>query len=401
MIIHKPNSTLARTSRLLRTPIMPAHPRAWRVLSTMLLAYIGVAVFYATYVLVLQRVAQYFVPFAGWKNDIRSPFSIISLEEDRLPTVTSSVHPITGQHPMQAISSASSAFLSSDALSSYHLTLLSKAFSGSLQPNNIVPFYYRYTGRFDQDDITIATLVTMDRFPVFAKLVEKYAGRVATLLTMFLGHTHELFAAGPISVVIHVPPNTSVTTGLLTSLHSLYTSTPSYADRVDVHLALSPHARLFNAWRNAARALARTHYVMMLDVDFAVCTNFRTAVRASREAKMRMDQGDVLVVPAFEYITLGEGWDSGSFPQTKTVRHLIIFEYASGRSHIHVQNLLDLVKLNRLDVFHRSWPVGHSSTDYNRFYATPPGEVYPVTEYQSAYEPYVIFRKDAVSWYVH
>jgi hypothetical protein len=139
----------------------------------------------------------------------------------------------------------------------------------------------------------------------------------------------------------------------------------------------------------------------MLDVDFAVCTNFRTAVRASREAKMRMEQGDALVVPAFEYTTLGEGWDSGSFPQTKTVRHLIIFEHASGRSRIHVQDLLNLVKLNRLGVFHRSWPVGHSGTNYNRFYATPPGEVYPVTEYQPAYEPYVIFHKDAVPWYVH
>jgi hypothetical protein len=185
MIIHKPNCTPARTSRLLRAPIMPAHPLAWRMFSAILLAYIGMAVVYATYGLVLQRIAQYFFPSADWKNGIRSPFSVVSQEEDRLPTAPSSVPLIAGQHPMQAVSSASSAFLSSDALSSYHLTLLSKAFSGSLQPNNILPFHYRYTGRFDQDDITIATLVTMDRFPVFAKLVEKYAGRVARLLTMF------------------------------------------------------------------------------------------------------------------------------------------------------------------------------------------------------------------------
>lgn len=60
---------------------------------------------------------------------------------------------------------------------------------------------------------------------------------------------------------------------------------------------------------------------MMLDVDFAVCTDFRAAVRASQEAKVRMDAGDAFVVPAFEYTTLGEGRYSDSFPQTKAVGH--------------------------------------------------------------------------------
>ncbi|KAI0828235.1 hypothetical protein BC628DRAFT_1417826 [Trametes gibbosa] len=42
--------------------------------------------------------------------------------------------------------------------------------------------------------------------------------------------------------------------------------------------------RQFNVWRNAARLFARTEFVMMLDVDFAVCTDWRGAVRDALRA---------------------------------------------------------------------------------------------------------------------
>lgn len=86
----------------------------------------------------------------------------------------------------------------------------------------------------------------------------------------------------------------------LRELHALYTSTPAFAQCVDVHLALSPFASLaspktpsaldgaggrqFNVWRNVARLFARTELVMMLDVDFAVCTEWRREVRAGLRA---------------------------------------------------------------------------------------------------------------------
>jgi Glycosyl-transferase for dystroglycan len=67
---------------------------------------------------------------------------------------------------------------------------------------------------------------------------------------------------------------------------------------------------------------------------------------------------------------------------------------------MRVQALLDLVRANRIAPFHASFAAGHNSTDYRRFYAAKPGEIYKVTQYQSAYEPYVIVRKDAAGWYV-
>lgn len=57
---------------------------------------------------------------------------------------------------------------------------MNKAFSQSLQPTNIVPFYYRSSKSSEKrpsyQDISIATLVTRNRFVVLAKLARKYQG---------------------------------------------------------------------------------------------------------------------------------------------------------------------------------------------------------------------------------
>jgi hypothetical protein len=70
--------------------------------------------------------------------------------------------------------------------------LLHKAFAGCLRPSEIVPFHFRRQGTFDDEDITITTLITENRFPVFARLVEKYQGRDClyplTLQSLILSH---------------------------------------------------------------------------------------------------------------------------------------------------------------------------------------------------------------------
>ncbi|KAH7910999.1 glycosyltransferase family 49 protein [Hygrophoropsis aurantiaca] len=243
---------------------------------------------------------------------------------------------------------------------------LSKAFSQSLHPTNIIPFYYRATGTFDDDDVTLTTLVTSNRFNVFAQLVQRYQG--------------------PISATVHIRalpggPTSKATHALLDALHALYTTTPMMPTFVDIHLVLSPFDRSLNTWRNAARLFARTRYVMMLDVDFAVCTDFRAAVRAelSRVGRLLATGQAALVVPAFEYVRQQDGLDQRTFPRDKP-------------------SLLSLLKAHKIDMFHRAWAPGHNATDYERYAAAAPGEVYAVTQYQSAYEPYVIFRKDGPPW---
>lgn len=49
-------------------------------------------------------------------------------------------------------------------------------------------------------------------------------------------------------------------------------------------------------------------------------------------------------------------------------------------------------------MFHRSWAAGHNDTNYPRFLSAAPGEIYAVETYSSAFEPYMIFSRDAVPW---
>ena len=55
-------------------------------------------------------------------------------------------------------------------------TFLSKLLANSMRPSNVTPYFYRANGTFSLDDVTITTLITSDRFRVFARLVEKYKG---------------------------------------------------------------------------------------------------------------------------------------------------------------------------------------------------------------------------------
>ena len=53
---------------------------------------------------------------------------------------------------------------------------LSKAFAGSMHPMKIFPYFYKASETFDEDDITITTLVTPNRFEVLRKLALRYEG---------------------------------------------------------------------------------------------------------------------------------------------------------------------------------------------------------------------------------
>lgn len=168
---------------------------------------------------------------------------------------------------------------------------------------------------------------------------------------------------------------------------------------VDVHLVMDSFDRQFNTWRNIARLFARTDFVMMLDIDFAICTDFRSAIRANQAVMDKLREGNsAFVIPAFEYVNQERGRQQSSFPTDKTV-----FDLLSAPFHAHklsTQTLLSSVKGGHLAMFHASWEVGHNSTDYPRYYAAPPGEIYKVTKYQAAYEPYIIFKREGPPWYV-
>lgn len=177
----------------------------------------------------------------------------------------------------------------------------------------IIPYYYRGSADHDNEDITITTLVTRDRFLVFKQLVERYKG--------------------PISATVHVSKKelgADSGSGFIGVLHQLYSSSPLMALNVDIHLVVTPAAsdRQFNTWRNIARMFARTDYVMMLDVDFVPCTNFRQRLKiaAGDEIKALVRSGEAaLVVPAFEFTNHEDGLDAATFPADKEVGCSLLF----------------------------------------------------------------------------
>ncbi|KAK4705066.1 hypothetical protein P7C70_g1145, partial [Phenoliferia sp. Uapishka_3] len=271
---------------------------------------------------------------------------------------------------------------------------LSLSFSSSLQPSKVIPYYYRASAPdqpgFNKEDISITTLVTSNRFKVFERLVQQYQG--------------------PVSATVHVS-DTSTHSELLQDLDALYTSSPAMMKYVDVHLVYDPFDRQFNMWRNVAKFFARTEvsqlslhgiigllatilppgadqfiplhvkqYVMMLDVDFWLCTDFRSRILGSAEIMSRLKGGmAAFVVPAFEFHKQSDGVDPDTFPSEKA-------------------DLVDLVKADKIGMFHKSWAPGHGSTNYTRYYDAKPGEVYRVQGYTHSYEPYVIFKKEGSPW---
>lgn len=132
-------------------------------------------------------------------------------------------------------------------------------------------------------------------------------------------------------MTVHIPLPTSsgkstLVYNSLLALHALVTNSPGLIARADIHLVLSPFPRAFNTWRNLARLLARTTYMLLLDVDFAVCTNWRASVRALfhdgvNSVARRVREGSAaLVLPAFEYVNQAEGENQDAFPKDKHVR---------------------------------------------------------------------------------
>ncbi|KAF9166103.1 hypothetical protein DFQ26_008692 [Actinomortierella ambigua] len=234
--------------------------------------------------------------------------------------------------------------------------VLHKIFTNAMQPSKVLPYYFKATREFEPESVTITTLITFDRYPIFSKLVTNYQG--------------------PVSVSIHINDD-EIRDENLSKLHDMYNSSPYMKEFVDVHVVVDKFDRQFNMWRNVARFFARSNYFMMLDVDFHICTNLQQHLKLDSEAMRVLREGAAVVLPAFEYVEQDDGIDSMTFPKTKA-------------------ELIKLVEAKKITTFHDFFPKGHNATDYERWYQTD--SVYKVTSYQHSYEPYVILKKEGTPW---
>ncbi|KAI8987012.1 glycosyl-transferase for dystroglycan-domain-containing protein [Pilobolus umbonatus] len=249
-------------------------------------------------------------------------------------------------------------------------TVLSKSFSLSSysEQSQIIPYYYKSQWNSPGEDITIVTLITRNRIPNLARLAAQYNG--------------------PISATIHISDDEEgeFTLDLLEQAMEQNSAMRKY---VDIHIVRDEFDRELNLWRNVAKLFARSEYVMMLDIDFFPCTQFRESVLNNVHAMNLLRSGDAaLVIPAFEFSQQEDGLDYRTFPRNK-------------------RDLIQLYNENKIESFHSFWLPGHAPTDYERWVNIPStaaypdesaDEIYPVNEYQHSYEPYVIYKNQGSPW---
>ncbi|KAG2222373.1 hypothetical protein INT45_006895 [Circinella minor] len=236
--------------------------------------------------------------------------------------------------------------------------VMTKIFSDAMGPMNLTPYFFRAKAQFDKEDITMSTLVTRNRFPVLSRLATNHKG--------------------PISAAVHINDDEDKDE-VIKELRDLYAGNPDMQQFVDLHLIIDTYDRQFNLWRNIAKLFARTDYIMMLDVDFHICTDLRKSIRSNPDIMDRLRDGrTALVVPAFEFEKQADGNDWKTFPANK-------------------KDLVQLVDDGKIGMFHNNWFKGHGSTNYTRWYETD-DDIYKVTKYDFSYEPYIIYKKDGSPW---
>lgn len=169
--------------------------RGARLIQLGIIFYVGIAVLYTTNYLLISPIHNCVSALVEWRVP-QAPFwpsfawfSRSSASQPNKSRPQSASNP--GSHPESFPTRLSNGVIhwsSSDfalAHGSGHLEpvemaedlFLSKAFANSMRPSKIIPYYYRATGNFDREDITITTLITSNRFQVFSRLVERYQGR--------------------------------------------------------------------------------------------------------------------------------------------------------------------------------------------------------------------------------
>lgn len=92
--------------------------------------------------------------------------------------------------PLTSLAWTSNGLVHEDRLEIGSEMFSSKAFSSALKPTKIIPYYYRAMHEHEENDVTITTIVTSNRFQALARLVEQYQGKSvasskSTLLCFF------------------------------------------------------------------------------------------------------------------------------------------------------------------------------------------------------------------------
>lgn len=261
----------------------------------------------------------------------------------------------------------------------------SKLFQYALKPNKILPFYFRATHKPESDDISITTLITIERLSVLKDLADKYMSLISCTLHISVDDWNENddYSDGNNGNYgeLEIRNNQQILNSLQI-LHKFRKANPNFEKYVDLHVIIDRFDRQFNLWRNIARLFARTELILTMDVDFMLCTDLKSNIETSinNDLKKSIRAGkSVLVIPAFEFDKRSPAseLDWKFFPKTKRELH-------------------PFINAGQIDMFHSKWKRGHGPTDYERWYSAD--AAYRIEEYNYNYEPYILMKRDGLPW---
>jgi hypothetical protein len=143
------------------------------------LTYVSCAVLYTTNILLLAPLKAVWTAFLhNTSNVVRERINYSPLQ--RQPQLLSSLSDLQAHKAVVNWTSSGIALDHNlghvDPISMDQDLFLSKAFSNSLRPSKIIPYFLRAREMFSTQDITITTLITRNRLAVFTRLVEQYQG---------------------------------------------------------------------------------------------------------------------------------------------------------------------------------------------------------------------------------
>jgi hypothetical protein len=221
--------------------------------------------------------------------------------------------------------------------------LQSKLFPLAKRPFNLQPFYHRAQVEVNDDEITLCTHLDTLRIQRLPPMAQDWRA--------------------PISVIVHLHPDES-----RLALDKILED-KDVKQFVDVHLLVDGVDRQLNLWRNIARMLSRSRYILQVDGDFSPTRN----IQKQRKLLSRLDSEKIMfVLPAFEFV----------------------------KNHTHLRNPTTKQELlgmrQKLQTFHYDWPRAHSPSDYQKW--TTATEPYPVTQYNYHYEPYAVMLQTGPPW---
>ncbi|KAJ3227573.1 hypothetical protein HK099_001422 [Clydaea vesicula] len=234
--------------------------------------------------------------------------------------------------------------------------LFDKLFANVLKPTKLEPFFFEMKGDPNKFDITVTTMITVDKFDVLLNSMSTFDGYF--------------------SVVLHLLDDENLIDRLESLKDFLKLNLKLLESKADIHLIIDKFPRQLNYLRNVARFFSRSELILPLDVDFIVNLNFSEHIKKNEYVYNKLKLGDsVFILPAFEYTKGNIKKNVDLFPKNKE----------------------EVKKLGKkLQIFHGSRNAGHLSTNYPQWMKSM--TAYKIKPTSMAYEPYAVFNKNNVPW---